>query len=117
MIMKKIAAILMILSVGFVYAQNDTKTKYEQKGDLVEATIYYDNGQIEQHGFFKDKKLHGTWTYFNTAGEKVSLGSYVNGVKTGKWLFKNKEGVKEVNYIDGKVVKVTELADTSIAFN
>jgi len=34
--MKKIAVILMILCVGFAYAQNDNKTKYEQKGDLVE---------------------------------------------------------------------------------
>ncbi len=114
--MKRIAAILMILSVGFMYAQNDNNTKYEQKGDLVEATIYNDNGNIEQHGFFKDKKLHGTWTYFNTSGEKVSVGSYVNGVKTGKWRFKNDDGVKEVNYVNGKVVKVTKLAGTSIAF-
>ncbi len=114
--MKRIVAILMILSVGFMYAQNDNKTKYEQKGDLVEATIYNDNGNIEQHGFFKDKKLHGTWTYFNTAGEKVSIGTYVNGVKMGKWRFKNDDGVKEVNYVNGKVVKVTKLAGTSIAF-
>ena len=114
--MKRIVAILMILSVGFMYAQNDNKTKYEQKGDLVEATIYNDNGNIEQHGFFKDKKLHGTWTYFNTAGEKVSIGTYVNGVKMGKWRFKNDDGVKEVNYVNGKVVKVTKLSDTSIAF-
>ena len=115
--MKKIAVILMVLCVGFVYSQNDTKTKYEQKGDLVEATIYNDNGQIEQHGFFKNKKLHGTWTYFNEEGEKVSIGSYVNGVKTGKWRFKNDNVVKEVEYVNGKVVKVIELADTSIAFN
>ena len=107
----------MILSVGIAFAQNDNKTKYEQKGDLVEATIYNDNGQLEQHGFFKDKKLHGTWTYFDTAGEKVALGNYVNGVKTGKWLFKSGDVVKEVNYANGKVVKVIELTDTFIAFN
>jgi len=115
--MKRIAVILMILSVGFAYAQNDNKTKYEQKGDLVEATIYNDDGQLEQHGFFKDKKLHGTWTYFNAEGQKVALGNYANGVKTGKWLFKNVDGVKEVNYANGKVVKVTKLEGTSIALN
>ena len=115
--MKRIAAILMILSVGFVYAQNDNKTKYEQKGDLVEATIYNDDGQLEQHGFFKDKKLHGTWTYFNVEGEKITIGNYENGIKTGKWLIKDNGVVKEVNYVNGKVVKVTKLTDTSIAFN
>ncbi len=116
MIMKKIVIFLVVLSVGFAYSQNDTKTKYEQKGDLVEATIYNDNGQIEQHGFFKDKKLHGTWTYFNEEGEKVSVGTYMNGVKTGKWHFKSDNVVKEVDYVNGKVVKVIELAATSIAF-
>ncbi len=114
--MKKIVILFMILSVGFTYAQNDNKTKYEQKGDLVEATIYNDDGQLEQHGFFKDKKLHGTWTYFNAEGEKVAIGKYSNGIKTGKWLFKNDEGVKEVNYVNGKVVKVTKLEGTSIAY-
>jgi len=115
--MKKIATILMVLCIGFAFAQNDNKTKYVQKGDVVEATIYADNGQVEQHGFFKDKKLHGTWTYFNDKGEKVSIGSYENGVKTGKWLFKNDTGVKEVNYVKGKVVKVTVLDNKSIAYN
>jgi len=115
--MKRIVVILMILSVGFAYAQNDNKTTYKQKGDLVEATIYNDDGQLEQHGFFKDKKLHGTWTYYNDKGEKVSIGNYVYGIKTGKWLFKNDDGVKEVNYVNGKVVKVTKLEDTSIALN
>ena len=115
--MKKIVAIIMILSVGFMYAQNDEKVKYEQKGDLVEATIYNDNGQIEQHGFFKDKKLHGTWTYFNEQGKKTAIGNYENGIKTGKWLIWDNGAVKEVNYLKGKIVKVTKLEGTSLVYN
>ena len=115
--MKRIAVILMILSVGFAYAQNDTKTKYEQKGDLVEATIYHDNGQIEQHGFFKDKKLHSTWTYFNENGEKMAIGNYKNGIKTGKWLVRDNDAVKEVDYLNGKIVKVTKIEGSSLVYN
>ena len=115
--MKRLAVILMMLCAGFTYAQNDTKTKYEQKGDLIEATIYHDNGQIEQHGFFKDKKLHGTWTYFNEKGEKITIGNYKNGIKTGKWLIKDIETVKEVNYLNGKIVKVTVLEGNSLVYN
>ena len=114
---KKIVLVLMILGVGFAFAQDNDKVKYEQKGDLVEATIYDDNGNVEQHGFFKDKKLHGTWTYFNDKGEKVAIGNYDNGVKTGKWTFYNKDEIKEVEYVKGKVVKVTNSTNTSVVYN
>ncbi len=105
--MKFIAAVLMIcfVSIGFAQEKKDT---YVQKGDLVEATLYHDNGQIEQHGFFKNKKLHGTWTYYNEDGEKVSIGTYENGVKTGKWFFYTKTTMKEVDYDKGRIINVVE---------
>lgn len=105
--MKKVALILMVLSMGFAYAQKKKDT-YVQKGDLVEATLYHDNGQIEQHGFFKNKKLHGTWTYYNVKGEKVSIGNYEDGVKTGKWVFYTKTTLKEVDYDKGRIINVVE---------
>lgn len=115
--MKKIAVLFAMFCVSFVFAQNDDKVKYEKKGDLVEATIYNDDGSIEQHGFFKDKKLHGTWTYFNTEGKKVAIGNYKLGVKTGKWLFYSNGEVKQVNYLNGKVVKVSKKDNASMAYN
>ena len=105
--MKKIVLIVIMLSVGFVWAQKKKDT-YVQKGDLVEATLYHDNGQVEQHGYFKDKKLHGTWTYFNEQGEKVSIGNYENGIKTGKWYFYTKSTIKEVDYDKGRIINVVE---------
>lgn len=108
--MKKVVLILTVLFVGFAYAQDDKNVKYEQKGDLVQATYYYDNGQIEQQGFFKDEKLHGEWKYFNAAGEEIAVGSYDLGKKTGKWTFKSNETIKEVEYVDGKVMNVSEIS-------
>ena len=106
-----------MLCVGVMYSQ-DENTTYEQNGDLVEITSRYDNGQIEQHGFFKDKKLHGIWTYYNQEGKKMARGNYENGVKTGKWLFWNNKTLKEVKYLKGKVVNVKELSsDSSMAYS
>lgn len=105
--MKSIAAILMMFFVTIGYTQ-EKKDTYIQKGDLVEATLYHDNGQIEQHGFFKNKKLHGTWTYYNVKGEKVSIGNYEDGVKTGKWVFYTKTTLKEVDYDNGRIINVVE---------
>jgi len=105
--MKKIAIIVLMLTVCAVYSQ-DKNVKYEQKGDLVEVTYMYDNGQIEQHGFFKDEKLHGTWKNYNDQGEKISIGYYENGVKTGKWFFYTKTTLKEVDFDKGRIINVVE---------
>ncbi|MBT8384799.1 MAG: nicotinic acid mononucleotide adenyltransferase, partial [Bacteroidia bacterium] len=109
--MKKIATIVLMLTVCAVYSQ-DKNIKYEQKGDLVEVTYMYDNGQIEQHGFFKDKKLHGTWKYYNEAGEEIAIGTYKLGKKEGKWIFRDKDTAKEVDYENGKVMNVNLIANT-----
>jgi len=102
--MKKIAIILIIFSVSLISAQDkEQKVKLEQKGDLVEATYYYDNGQVEQHGFYKDEKLHGTWEYYNQEGLKISVGVYKSGKKTGTWYFWNNGNPKEVSYEEGKI--------------
>ncbi len=106
--MKNIAAILIMFFVCVGYAQQKENTYIEKDNGLVEATLYYDNGQVEQHGFFKDKKLHGTWTYYNAAGEKISIGNYEYGVKTGKWLFYTDVTLKEVEYENGRVINVIE---------
>ncbi len=84
------------------------KPSFEDKGDLVEATYYFDNGQVEQQGTFKDGKLHGTWTSFDLEGNKVAVGNYEDGVKVGKWFFWSNDVLHEVDYIDSKIVNVNE---------
>ncbi|MCB0460845.1 MAG: nicotinic acid mononucleotide adenyltransferase [Flavobacteriaceae bacterium] len=110
--MRKIVLVLMMLFVGLVYSQEDKKVTYEQKGDLVQATYYYDNGQVEQQGFFKQEKLHGEWKYYNEEGKEIAVGSYNLGKKVGKWTFKNDDSTKEVEYLDGKVINVSEVANS-----
>ncbi len=107
--MKKIAIILVMFCVGFVSAQeNDKKVKLEKKGNLVEAIYFDSNGVIDQQGFFKNNKRHGNWISFNEKGEKMIVGHYVDGKKTGKWVFKTNEKLTEVDYLDNRIVGVNE---------
>ncbi|MEA1786643.1 nicotinic acid mononucleotide adenyltransferase [Arenibacter sp. GZD96] len=95
--------------VGFgIYAQ-DTKTKYEQEGDLLKATYYHDNGEIAQIGYFLNGKLHGEWQMYDENGAKLAKGSYVSGQKTGKWYFWEGEHLSEVDFVDSKIAHVKKL--------
>ncbi|WP_324326756.1 hypothetical protein [Flavobacterium sp.] len=49
------------------------KPVLEKEGDVVKATYYYDNGQIQQQGHFKDVKLEGSWVSYDANGNKNLL--------------------------------------------
>ncbi len=109
--MRKYILILVVIFIGTqVYAQDtNAKVKHVQKGDLVESTYFYADGNIQQKGTFnKDGKLHGTWTSFDAIGNKVAVGKYENGKKVGKWTFWVDGDVKQVSYVDSKITRVTQ---------
>ncbi|APY10756.1 nicotinic acid mononucleotide adenyltransferase [Seonamhaeicola sp. NFXS20] len=113
--MKKYILILAVLFIGTsVFAQeSNAKVKRVQKKELTEATYFYADGSIQQKGTFnKAGKLHGTWTSYDKAGNKLAVGNYENGKKVGKWLFYANGVVNEVNYVDSKI---TNVATTSKA--
>ena len=57
--MKKIVFIVCLLMAFSMQAQ-DVKPTYEQVGDQVKATYYYEDGSIFRQGFFKDQKTFRT---------------------------------------------------------
>lgn len=96
--MKKIVIILVFATCFFGFAQ-ENKVEVVQKGDIYEVTYFHDNGVIAQTGFFNASgKLHGTWKSYDYSGNKVSIGNYENGKKTGKWLFWSSDKLTEVDY-------------------
>lgn len=103
--MKKTMILVALLLTGFTFAQVD-KPVLEQKDDLVKATYYYANGQIQQEGFFKDGKLTGQWVAYDEQGNKKSMGEYINGEKTGKWFFWNDKSLSEVDYSKSRISNV-----------
>jgi antitoxin component YwqK of YwqJK toxin-antitoxin module len=107
--MKKIVTLLLVFCVGFTYAQDKKNPKVEKKGDLTFVTYYHENGKIEQTGLFNEEgKLHGEWTSYDLEGNKVTVGTYDTGRKVGKWFFWEGDSLKEVDYIDSKIVSVNK---------
>lgn len=109
---KTILFVTILLVTAVTYAQKDKELKLNEDTNLIEATYYHDNGQVSQQGTFTIAgKLHGKWVSFNEAGEKISVGSYKNGLKTGKWFFWSDEILKEVEYSNNAIAGVTQIED------
>ncbi|NRD18894.1 nicotinic acid mononucleotide adenyltransferase [Winogradskyella eckloniae] len=107
--MKKLVILLVMLSVSFTYAQDKKETKLEKKGDLTIATYYHESGEVAQTGAFDaDGKLQGEWTSYDVDGNKVTVGTYEAGKKVGKWFFWEGNSLKEVDYIDSRVVNINK---------
>lgn len=115
--MKKLLAIICLLAVSFVQAQEKEPT-YEAVGDLVKATYYFEDGSIHKQGFFKDKQLTGQWTQFDRKGNKVSIGYYKLGKKVGTWFQWKENKLRQVNYQNNTIASVsTWKEDTKLAVN
>ncbi len=76
--MKKAIILGAFLVSGFAFAQT-AKPVLEQEGNLVKATYYYENGKVQQTGYFKDGKLTGQWVAFDENGNKKSIAEYTEG--------------------------------------
>lgn len=103
--MKKYIIISAVLISGMIFAQN-TKPKLEAVGNLVKATYHYENGAVQQEGFYKNGKLQGEWTSYDVNGKKTAMAVYDQGQKTGKWFFWNDSVLSEVDYSNNKVASV-----------
>lgn len=112
--MKKYMIIGAMLVSGMISA-NNTEPKLEAYGNLVKATYYYENGQIQQTGFFKDGKLEGQWVAYDANGAKKSVGEYSNGEKTGKWVFFSENNLAEVNYSKNKIESIKNWKQEALA--
>ncbi|TVZ56616.1 hypothetical protein OD91_1907 [Lutibacter sp. Hel_I_33_5] len=115
--MKKIIllAAIFVSSLGF---SQEIKPTYKKQGDLVKATYYHEDGSKSVEGFFKDKKLTGTWTSFDTEGNKTKIANYKEGKKVGKWFVWNKDALKEITYDNNVIVSVNDWkSESRLAFN
>ena len=95
-----------LFMMGLSLAAQTTKPSYEKEGDLVKATFFHDNGEVAQTGFYLGTKLHGEWKMFNKQGNKIAMGTYKLGAKSGKWFFWEGKELKEVDYISNKIAAI-----------
>lgn len=118
--MKKIVVILVMLSIGFTYAQKERTLVLNEDTDLIEVTYYHEDGKISQTGFYtKDGKLQGEWYTYCKEGNKLTSAKYHKGMKVGKWFYWRGDQLKEVDYDKGKIVAVSDWknAETIVASN
>ncbi len=107
--MKKILVLLVMISVGFTYAQEERTLKLNKEKDLIEVTYYHDNGEVSQTGYYTvDGKLHGEWLSFCQEGNKMVSAKYDNGKKVGKWFYWSGNTLKEVDYSNNAIANVNE---------
>ena len=113
--MKKTFLLVVVLFVSAVsFAQKEKELKLNEETNLIEATYYHENGNISQKGSFNlERKLHGEWISYNEKGDKKSIGSYTNGLKTGKWTFWSGADKKEVEYNNNVIASVDGVKNTS----
>ena len=117
--MKKIVAILVMLSVGFTYAQKERTLTLDKEKDLIEVVYYHDNGQVSQTGYYtKEGKLHGDWFSYCQEGNKIVSAKYDEGKKVGKWFYWSNDVLREVDYSNNAIAGVSEWTNkTKVAIN
>jgi antitoxin component YwqK of YwqJK toxin-antitoxin module len=107
--MKKIVMLLVMLSVGFTYAQKERSLELNKETNLIEVTYYHDNGEVSQTGFYTiDGKLQGDWLSYSKEGKKIVSAKYNNGTKVGKWFYWSGDKLKEVDYSNNAIASVNE---------
>lgn len=97
---------LLFICFGIVniQAQEDQIRKTEVKGDLVEVSLFYETGELMQHGFYDTEgKLHGGWESYNKEGKMTCYATYDKGVKVGVWTYWNDNKITKVLYKENKI--------------
>jgi len=103
---------------GVAMAQdNDPKPVFEEQGDLIKGTFYYEDGNIRQEGTYKNGRLHGEWVSYDQNGEKTAIANYTNGEKSGKWFFWSENELTEVDYKNSLIASVNSWKNESSLVN
>ncbi len=113
--MKKAVIFMAITFVTVLaYGQENKVQKFNKETNLIEVTDYHDNGIISQEGTFNlNGELHGEWISYDASGNKLSQGSYVNGRKSGKWIFWTNNTIKEVEYSNNEIASINGVKNSS----
>lgn len=119
--MKKIVMMMVfVFGASVAIAQEAPKDTFKVNKGLIEATLYHDNGQIAQTGFYtKDNKLQGEWISYDAQGNKTAVAQYSKGQRVGTWLFYQGDILKEVTYTNNAPTSVNTytMTDTRIVSN
>ena len=101
------------LLMSSAFSQENVQNEFVKEGKVIKATLYHENGTVSQTGFYTlDNKLEGEWVSYDAQGNKTAVAHYDNGKKVGTWYFYQGNEIKEVNYSNSKIAKVTSFTVT-----
>jgi antitoxin component YwqK of YwqJK toxin-antitoxin module len=106
--MKKILILALVMVSSINFAQS-IEPQLEILGNLVKATYFYENGTIQQVGYFKDGKLDGKWTSYDNNGFLKVSATYSEGNKVGTWIYYNNSLLaKQIDYSNNEIVAIRD---------
>jgi len=69
-----------------------------------ELRRFHENGRLSSLLKYDEKGEHATAIFYNDKGDKISVGEYIGKLKSGKWIYFNKNlKIKEEDYHNGKL--------------
>jgi antitoxin component YwqK of YwqJK toxin-antitoxin module len=86
-----------------------TLAKYEAEGEDLRhgpSKIWFDNGKIQQEGYYEQGKRHGTFTFYYETGQVAATGEYKDDQPNDIWVWWHSNGQKATvgQYRGGKQV-------------
>ena len=115
MLMKNLMIYVMLLVTAVSFAQGVQPKFVAVENNMIQATYYYDNGQVKQEGEYLNGKLHGKWVSYNEDGTKQTSGEYNQGEKVGTWTFYNAATIKKVAFSNSRVASVNTISKDYLA--
>ena len=90
--------------------QMQSKGIYKEGKEEGEWEYRYSNGQLESKGKYKEGKEEGEWEYWYSNGQLESKGKYKNGNREGEWIYLRKIGIiaSKVIYKNGFFIEYTK---------
>ena len=77
------------------------------KEKKIQATYYFSDGSVHKKGFFKSKKPVGEWTEYDRKGNKIAVGFYDKGRKSGTWFQWNNGKLRQIDYKNNTIASVS----------
>ena len=89
------------------YASGNLKSQFVEVNDnLIQATYFFESGEVYETGFFENEKLTGKWKTYNSDSELTAVGYFKSNKKTGIWSFyKGGKVFQEVSYSETQIAK------------
>lgn len=97
--------ITLVFLAGFSAVAQEKEVVRTDKS--LKISTFHDNGILAQTGHQLKGKNHGVWQSYDKQGNRMAIGEYTHGKKTGTWVFWINKQVVEVTYQDNQIAQVS----------